>query len=69
MSTVIQGLLRGRDVAWSDLIPVFDYAITLAERAERHASVKWNFGEIPYEPAYPLLVILLAEAHNPGGKP
>jgi len=68
MSDVIQGLLRGRDVAWRDLIPVFDCAIGLAQRAERMARVDAYFGEIPVEPDYPLIVLLLAESHNPGGE-
>ena len=67
MSDVMQGLLRGRDVAWRDLIPAFDHAIELAQRAERMARVDSYFGEIPAEPDYPPLVLLLSESHNPGG--
>jgi len=67
MSDVIQGLLRGRDVAWADLIPVFDCAIDLAQRAERMARVDSYFGEMHVKPDYPTLVLLLSESHRSRG--
>lgn len=65
MSRVL-GLLRtGRDLAWADLRPAFDHAIVLATEAEFEANRAASIAQTYISPAYPPLVLLLAESAGP----
>lgn len=62
MSNVMADLLRGRDLAWLSLRPVFDHAIAAAREAEYEAARSANIAQTAVDPAYPPFVTLLAEA-------
>ena len=62
MSEVIEKLRRARSMAWADLVPAFDHAIVLAEEAEATAERAANEVQVSTSPAYPALVMKLAES-------
>ena len=62
MSDVVAALCRGRELAWANLRPAFDHAIALAREAEYEADRAGNLAQTSVEPAYPPLVLALAEA-------
>jgi hypothetical protein len=62
MNRIVWKLKAARDVAWSDLVPAFDLAIMQAEQAEHEAARAQNLAQTGVEPAYPPLVLRLAEA-------
>ncbi|WP_336991062.1 hypothetical protein [Leucobacter sp. VD1] len=66
MSVVIEKLRRARDIAWADLVPAFDHAIVLAEEAEALAEHAQNAAQTGCAPAYPPLVMKLAESVRDG---
>ncbi|MFF8817297.1 hypothetical protein ACF07D_04765 [Leucobacter sp. NPDC015123] len=65
MSDTIKRLTEARALAWDTLVPAFDHAIVLAEEAEALAAHAQNAAQIGCEPAYPALVVKLANA-SPG---
>lgn len=62
MSAVTDNLERARAVAWFDLRPAFDHALVVAREAEHEADRAANAVMSHVDPAYPPLVILLAQA-------
>lgn len=65
MSDIIRRLVKGRGLAWGDLKPVFDTAIVLAKEAEYQASKTCVEYATGIDPAYPPIVLLLAESVAP----
>ena len=62
MSAVVDRLRFGRGLAWAALVPVFDLAIAQAEQAEYEADRAANLAQASAAPAYPPLVMKLAES-------
>lgn len=62
MSDIVTALRRGREVAWASLRPAFDHAIALAVEAEYEARRAGNLAQTSVDPAYPPLVLILADA-------
>lgn len=62
MSTVVDQLETARSVAWESLRPAFDHAISLAREAEHEAARAANIVMTHVAPAYPPLVLRLAES-------
>lgn len=62
MSPVVAALRRGREVAWASLRPTFDHALALAYEAEHEAHRAANLAQTSVTPAYPPLVLALADA-------
>jgi hypothetical protein len=58
----MRNLQRGRSLAWGRLIPAFEHAIHLAMEAEYQANYASNQAQCGVDPAYPPLVLLLADA-------
>ena len=62
MSAVVDQLKSARHCAWASLRPAFDHAIGLAHEAEYEAKRAANVAMTHVAPAYPPLVLRLAEA-------
>lgn len=62
MSETIEKLRRARELAWADLQPAFDHAIVLAEEVEAAAAQAQNLAQVGCDPAYPALVLKLANS-------
>lgn len=62
MSAVIDRLKAARAIVWQDLTPAFDYAIMQAEQAEHDADRSTIAAQYGFQPAYPPLVLKLAES-------
>lgn len=62
MRDVIGRLQAARGLAWAALVPAYDLAIMQAEQAEYEAERAMNLAQCGTSPAYPPLVIKLAEA-------
>ena len=69
MSDLTDRLRTGRGLAWAALIPAFDLAIAQAEQAEYEADRAMNLAQCGTSPAYPPLVVKLAEATPEPPKP
>lgn len=61
VSSVVERLARAR-VRWPELQPACDHAIVLAKEAEHQAEWASNEVQAGISPAYPPLVLLLAES-------
>lgn len=62
MSDTINRLKRARGTAWAALRPAFDHAIMQAKEVEYLALQAQNIAMTGVDPAYPPLVLLLAES-------
>lgn len=62
MTPVVLHLLRVREIAWASLRPAIDHALALAREAEYEAHRASNLAQTSVEPAYPPLVLGLADA-------
>jgi hypothetical protein len=62
ITEVMERLQRARGLAWAALVPAFDHAIALAKEAEHQAAYASNEVQAGISPAYPPLVMLLAES-------
>ena len=62
MSEIVELLQAGPDLAWLGLVPAFDHAILLAQEAEYVATQATPPGAQPQAPAYPPLVVSLANS-------
>jgi hypothetical protein len=62
VSETMERLTRARESAWFGLQPAFDHAIALAKEAEYQAGRASNEVQAGVSPAYPPLVVLLAES-------
>jgi hypothetical protein len=69
MTEILERLHTGRGLAWADLIPAFDLAIIQAEQAEYEADRAMNLAQCGASPAYPPLVLKLAESVPEPPKP
>lgn len=68
MSAVVDQLESARSVAWASLRPAFDHAISLAREAEHAAERAANIAMTHAIPAYPPLVLQLAESAPKEGR-
>lgn len=64
MSEVMEKLRAVRSTAWAKLVPAIDHAIAQAEECEYIAAQASNMARCSVEPAYPPLVVKLAEASD-----
>lgn len=62
MSMIVQKLHAVRNVAWAALLPAIDHAIAQAEECDFIASQAENIAMCSVKPAYPPLVVKLAES-------
>lgn len=62
VTETMERLVRARDTAWFALQPAFDHAIALAKEAEYQGKRAANDVQAAISPAYPPLVVLLAES-------
>lgn len=60
MSEVVDRLMRAGSLAWADLVPAIDHAITLAQEAEYKAFLAEQEALCQVDPVYPPLVLKLA---------
>ena len=59
---MVEKLRNARGYAWKMLQPAFDHAISMAEECEYLAGQASNMAQTACEPAYPPLVVKMAEA-------
>ncbi len=62
MSDVVTRLYRTRGYVWQSMIPAIDHAIALAREADYEAERASNAVQAGIPPAYPPLVLMLADA-------
>lgn len=59
---MVERLIKARGVAWYALLPAFDLAIMQANQADYEAARAANMAQCSVQPAYPPLVVALAES-------